>query len=409
MTKCYFTKRLKLACWTAILRLTYCLLFFMTFQMHIYAADTLKLVNLRTIGDDARTRIIAVFNAKPNFSLQILDAPARLVINLPTVDLSVQNTLSGKQRALSAMLSDIHYSAPGAQASHITLTSKTAFSIEKNAVQKLNNGLWQILIDITQNTQKKFIQTLEKQRENGQNAKAQLDLAHPFRVVLDPGHGGVDSGAQGVTGILEKNITLAFVRALRSELEKDPNIEVILTRDSDVFLKLNERVKKAQKANADLFMSIHADTINLQYLRGATVYTLSDKASDVIAKTLAENENMMDLFEGLPLQESSEVANILIDLAQRETHTFSVNFADRIILNLSKNNINLINNPHRYAAFQVLKAPDIPSVLIEIGYLSNKEDEKSLNNPQWREQVAASIADSVRQFAEYRREITQSF
>lgn len=142
-------------------------------------------------------------------------------------------------------------------------------------------------------------------------------------------------------------------------------------------------------------------------LRGATIYTISDKASDAIAKSLAESENKVDLLDGLPAEESLEVTDILMDLTRRETHTFSVNFANSVISNLSKSNINLINNPHRYADFQVLKAPDVPSVLIEIGYLSNKEDEKLLNNPQWRKQMAASIAHSIHQFSEYRQKIMQ--
>lgn len=228
-----------------------------------------------------------------------------------------------------------------------------------------------------------------------------------FRVILDPGHGGIDGGARGITGILEKDVTLAFARVLRDELRKDSHITVALTRNSDVFLRLSERVKKAQEFGADLFISIHADTINTHSLRGATVYTISDKASDAIAKSLAENENKVDLLDGLPADESHEVTDILIDLTRRETHAFSVNFANSVVSSLSKNNINLINNPHRYADFQVLRASDIPSVLIEIGYLSNKEDEELLNKPQWRKHMAHSIAHSIRQFAEYRQKVMQ--
>nr|CBI82258.1 N-acetylmuramoyl-l-alanine amidase [Bartonella schoenbuchensis R1] len=379
----------------------------MIFQTYIQGADALKLINLRTIGDNTSTRIIAVFNAEPNFHLQISDNSSRLVIKLPLVDFSTQNISSNKQNILSSMLSDVHYSSSDTQTSYITLTSKTSFIIENSTVQKLENGLWQLLIDITQNTQKKLNEISTKQQKVDQNIKKQSNPKHHFHVVLDPGHGGIDSGAQGITGILEKNITLAFARALQDELEKDSDINVTLTRDCDVFLRLSERVKKAQNFNADLFISIHADSINIPSLRGATVYTLSDKASDAIAKTLAEIENNADLLDGLPAEESHEVTDILIDLARRETHILSLNFADLIILNLSNNNINLIKNPHRYADFQVLKAPDVPSVLIEIGYLSNKEDEKLLNNSQWRNQIVVSLAHSIRQFAQYRKEIMQ--
>ncbi|WP_317993249.1 N-acetylmuramoyl-L-alanine amidase [Bartonella gliris] len=407
MIKGVSIKKLQADYWDIILRFTYCLLFFLVFQTDIQAADALKLVNLRTIGDSARTRIIAVFNAEPNVRLQILDSPARLVINLPTVDFSAQNTLLKKQNTLSNMLSDVRYGFSDIRTSRIILTSKITFVVEKSTIQKLDNGLWQLLIDITQSTQKKFNEVLRNQQKAIFNTKTRINLTRNFRVVLDPGHGGIDGGARGGTGVLEKDVTLAFARALRDELKKDSHTTVALTRDSDVFLRLSERVKKAQEFGADLFISIHADTIDVHSLRGATIYTISDKASDAIAKSLAESENKVDLLDGLPAEESLEVTDILMDLTRRETHTFSVNFANSVISNLSKSNINLINNPHRYADFQVLKAPDVPSVLIEIGYLSNKEDEKLLNNPQWRKQMAASIAHSIHQFSEYRQKIMQ--
>ncbi|WP_375673440.1 N-acetylmuramoyl-L-alanine amidase [Bartonella sp. TS82HLJMH] len=407
MIRVFFTKKLKIAYGDIIALITYFLLFFLLFQTSVQAADPLRLINFRTIGDSVHTRIIAVFNSKPNIRLQILDRPTRLVINLPTLDFSMQNTPLKKQNTLSVMLSDVRYAFSDIQTSRIILTSKTAFVIEKNVVKKLNNGLWQLLIDIRKSTPEKFDEILKKQQRTNFDTKTQLMPAYNFRVVLDPGHGGIDGGARGVTGVLEKDVTLDFARALRDELQKDSHITVALTRDSNIFLRLSERVKKAQEFDADLFISIHADTIDLHSLRGATVYTISDKASDAIAKSLAENENKVDLLDGLPADETLEVTDILMDLTRRETHTFSVNFANSVISSLSKNHINLINNPHRYANFQVLRASDIPSVLIEIGYLSNKEDEKLLNDPHWRKQMAASIAHSIRQFAHYRQKMIQ--
>ncbi|WP_332065584.1 N-acetylmuramoyl-L-alanine amidase [Bartonella sp. CB189] len=391
-----------------ILRFICGLLFFLIFQSYSQAADTLKLISFRTIGDNAYTRIIAVFNVKPNVRLQVFDHPARLIINLPTVDFSSQSTSLNKKSTLSGMISNVRYGFSDIKTSRIILTSKIAFSVEKSTIQKIDNDLWQLLIDIKQTTQKKFDNILKDQQKYNINTTIPLISPLHFCVVIDPGHGGMDGGAQGVTGVLEKNITLAFARALQNELKRDSHINVILTRDSNTFLRLSERVKKAQQFNADLFISIHADSIGLRYLRGATVYTISDKASDEIAKSLAESENKVDLLDGLPEEESIEITDILTDLIRRETHTFSVNFANSVISNLSKSHIKLINNPHRYAGFQVLKAPDIPSVLIEIGYLSNKEDEQLLNNPNWRKQVAVAIANSIRQFAAYKQKIMQT-
>ncbi|EJF83772.1 hypothetical protein MCU_00440 [Bartonella elizabethae Re6043vi] len=407
MIRFFFIQKLKTVYWDVIAQFICFLLFFLLCQTSAQAADPLRLINFRTIGDSAHTRIIALFNSKPNIRLQILDRPARLVINLPTIDFSMQNMPLKKQNALSVMLSDVRYAFSDIQTSRIILTSKTAFVVEKSIVKKLDSGLWQLLVDIRKSTQEKFDKILKSQQRRNFDTKPPLIPAQNFRVVLDPGHGGIDGGARGVTGILEKDVTLDFARALRDELQKDPHISVALTRDSNIFLRLSERVKKAQEFDADLFISIHADTIDVHSLRGATVYTISDKASDAIAKSLAESENKVDLLDGLPADETLEVTDILMDLTRRETHTFSVNFANSVISSLSKNHINLINNPHRYANFQVLRASDIPSVLIEIGYLSNKEDEKLLNDPHWRKQMALSIAHSIRQFAEYRQKMVQ--
>lgn len=365
-------------------------------------AEELRLVNIRAVGDQSRTRLIAVFSANPSYSLQFLNRPCRLVINLPSIDFSSQKQPPIK----TGMVSDLRYGASGLNASRIILTTNVPFAVETHRIDRLDGGLWQLIIDITKDNERNFQQLLANQ---GKSTTISNDskpaIKKPFRVVVDAGHGGVDSGAEGVSGVFEKNVTLAFARTLRDELEKNSDLEVFLTRDSDVFLRLNERVQKARNYGADLFVSIHADTINMNAMRGATVYTISDQASDDLAKALADRENKADLLDGLPPDEAPEITDILIDLARRETLFFSVNFADRVVLSLERDNINLIKNPHRYAGFQVLKAPDIPSVLIEIGYLSNKDDEKLITDPIWRKKAAAAITSAVEQFAAYRNKI----
>lgn len=362
-------------------------------------AERLNLVNMRAVGDQNRTRLIAVFSANPTYLLQFLKQPYRLVINLPSVDFSSQ-----KQPPIKlGMVSDLRYGLSGPNTSRIILTTNSPFAVENHKVERLDSGLWQLIVDITRDNEANFQQLLTKQGNGDSRTNdGKPPEKKPFRVVVDAGHGGVDSGAEGISGVIEKNVTLAFARTLRDELEKNLDLEVFLTRDSDVFLRLNERVEKARSYGADLFISIHADTINMSAMRGATVYTISDRASDDLAKALADRENKADLLDGLPADEAPEITDILIDLARRETLVFSVNFADRVILSLEQENINLIKNPHRYAGFQVLKAPDIPSVLIEIGYLSNKEDEKLITDPLWRKKAATAIASAVQQFAIYR-------
>ncbi|EJF88895.1 N-acetylmuramoyl-L-alanine amidase [Bartonella tamiae] len=373
---------------------------FFLFSAHAQNTSRLGLINLRVVGDESRLRFISVFDKKPTYNLQYFNLPKRLVINLPTVDFSEQ-----KQKPTPVgMLSSIRYGLVSQNSSRIILTINTSFSVENQQVEQLDDGFWQVIVDLKKDSEQTFDNLLK--RQNTQNFSS-IDVSKnneksPFRVVIDAGHGGIDSGAQGVTGILEKDVTLAFARALREELEKNTLIDVFLTRDSDVFLRLNERVEKAREYCADLFISIHADSINTQSLRGATVYTISDQASDNVARVLAESENKTDLLDGLPADKFPEISDILIDLTRRETHAFSVSFADQLVQNLSQNNIKLIKNPHRYAGFQVLKAHDIPSVLVELGYLSNKHDEKLISDPAWRFKMAGTIAQSVIEFAQYR-------
>jgi len=214
-------------------------------------------------------------------------------------------------------------------------------------------------------------------------------------IVIDPGHGGVDPGAIGVSGIYEKHITLAAARDLKEHLERTGRFKVYLTRDRDVFIRLRGRIEIARERNADLFISVHADTIRNRKIRGLSVYTLSEKASDKEAAELADRENKSDLIAGIDLShESEEVTNILIDLAQRETMNQSARLASLLVDEL-KTRVKVLRNPHRFAGFAVLKAPDVPSVLIEMGFLSNRDDERALRSKSHRRKVAQSIAGAV--------------
>ena len=214
-------------------------------------------------------------------------------------------------------------------------------------------------------------------------------------IIIDPGHGGVDPGAIGLSGIYEKHITLAAARELKAYLEQTGRFTVYLTRDRDIFIRLRGRIEQARAKNADMFISLHADTIRSKSVRGLSVYTLSENASDKEAAALAERENKADLIAGIDLtHESAEVTNILIDLAQRETMNQSARLAAVLVDELGER-VKVLRNPHRFAGFAVLKAPDIPSVLIELGFLSNKDDERALRSKQHRKRVAQSIVAAV--------------
>jgi N-acetylmuramoyl-L-alanine amidase len=218
-------------------------------------------------------------------------------------------------------------------------------------------------------------------------------------VVIDPGHGGVDNGTQAGAEA-EKNIVLAFGLALRDRLEKSGKYRVVMTRSDDTFIPLNDRVKIAHDEKAALFVSIHADSLpkGEGEAEGATIYTLSDKASDAEAQRLADEENRADAIGGVNLtEEPSDVADILIDLAQRETRTFSNRFA-RMLMSEMKNATRMHKRPLKSAGFRVLKAPDVPSVLVELGYVSNKGDMEHLASDSWRNRTASSMAQAIDAF-----------
>ncbi|MEK9752731.1 MAG: N-acetylmuramoyl-L-alanine amidase [Rhodospirillaceae bacterium] len=216
-----------------------------------------------------------------------------------------------------------------------------------------------------------------------------------YTVMIDPGHGGVDPGTIGVSGIYEKHITLAMARAIGEALESTGRFKVLLTRERDIFIRLRDRIQIAREAKADLFISIHADTIKDKDIRGPSVYTLSERASDKEAQALADKENKADLIAGIDLTgENADVTGILIDLAQRETMNQSARFAGMLADQLKKRT-KVLRNTHRFAGFAVLKAPDVPSVLLELGFLSNPADERALRDRRYRARIADGVARAI--------------
>jgi len=219
-------------------------------------------------------------------------------------------------------------------------------------------------------------------------------------VVIDPGHGGVDNGTQAPSGETEKTLVLDFALALRDRIEKTGKYRVVMTRSDDTFVPLGDRVKIARSNMAALFVSIHADALPRREgdAQGATIYTLSERASDAEAERLADAENKADAIAGIDLtEEPAEVADILIDLTQRETRTFSNRFA-RMLVNEMKTVARMHKHPLKSAGFRVLKAHDVPSVLVELGYVSNKADLQHLVSESWRSRTVGSVAQAVDAF-----------
>jgi len=225
----------------------------------------------------------------------------------------------------------------------------------------------------------------------------------PIAIVIDPGHGGIDGGARAPDGTPEKDIVFAYAQELARRLRENDAYTVMLTRDGDEFVSLRDRVEFARKANAQLFISIHADSLNETWVSGATVYTMSDRASDAHAARLADKENAADARAGLATpRDREQVSDILFDLTRRETRAFSHVFANSLLAYWRKAG-ELNKNPHRSANFLVLQAPDVPSILLELGYLSNKGDARLLSDPEWRSRSAAAVARAIDSFFERRR------
>jgi N-acetylmuramoyl-L-alanine amidase len=269
-----------------------------------------------------------------------------------------------------------------------------------------------IVVDAVQPV--KIVGTLAVPAQGGQGAHLLIDI-QPFGqaaaatgpaspvvaekekplVVIDAGHGGQDPGALGLHGTREKNVTLAFAKALKNGLLRTGRYRVALTREDDSFIMLPERVNIARKVKADIFISLHADSNPRPEAQGLSVYTLSETASDDEAAALAERENKSDIITGLDLNTADEdVASILIDLAQRETMNKSSLLAEKLVASLHPK-INKLTNTHRFAGFRVLKAPDIPSVLIEMGFLSNAADERLLQSADYQSAFVTSVTAAL--------------
>ena len=241
---------------------------------------------------------------------------------------------------------------------------------------------------------------LDANPETGSIAPVATDAEQPkpqFTIAIDPGHGGADPGASSADHVREKDVVLAFGLALKKKLEMTGHYAVVMTRDDDTFIPLPDRAKMAREIKADLFIAIHADKLDDPSVRGTTIYTVSDKASDAVAEALAQKENRADVISGMDLgNQKADVANMLINLAQRESKSQAVMFAKQAV-NEIRPVTELTSKPVRSAAFVVLKAPDVPSVLVELGYLSNSVDKTMLLSPKWRGDMADALTRAVEQ------------
>ncbi len=376
-------------------------------------ADDSIAKDARLGGDAERTRFVTVLSKRVKFAIRTLADPYRVIIDLSDVKL---NLPKGRGKESKGLVKGYRYGRVEPYGVRIILDVKAPVLVDKASIWPARDGNPpRLVVELTKTSRNIF---LVKQREHmnsraaarrtakGGNSGA-LPFSKPKRkksrnarrvIVIDPGHGGIDPGAVSKAGLKEKDMVFAFSKALRDKLKKSGRYEVLMTRSVDSYVPLRKRVDIGRRKSADLFISVHADSLPGRYAKsvaGATVYTLSEEASDEEAKALAAKENRSDIIAGVELpSQSSDVTNILIDLAQRETKNLSIGFADTLLDSLS-GKTKIRKKGRRYAGFRVLKAPDVPSVLIELGYMTHPEDVKRLKSSAWRSKVAGAVAKAV--------------
>ncbi len=352
----------------------------------------------RVIGDETRTRFIADLTTDVDIQVFALADPYRIVIDLPEVHFQLEPGTGATGRGL---ISAYRFGLISRGKSRIVLDVTGPVRVDDQFVlAAVADQPARLVVDLVTTTPTAFAAAAAAYRDSGGAAPppAVATLNGLRTVVIDPGHGGIDAGAIGVSNTLEKAVVLAFSLELAEQLRATGRYNVVLTRADDTFLSLGERVDIARAHRADIFLSIHADVFEQPSVRGIAVYTVSERASNQMAAAIAAGENRADILAGVNLRVADDVvADILIDLARRETKNFSISLARGLVAQLEQTNL-MSRKPHQEAGFVVLKAPDVPSVLVELGFLSNPEDEQILLNAAWRERTAASMVRAVDAF-----------
>ena len=364
-------------------------------------ANGAVITGIRVGEHPGATRFVVDLTSAVTYRVYTLAGPDRVVIDLPLVEWRVQPHASAFKGGL---ITGIRSGRVGEDTWRIVLDVAAPVSIKRGfALPPQGGHPHRLVIDLGAR-EEASARRAEPERVSGRDARLPAKRPDTLRsrtqrtVVLDPGHGGADPGAISAGGIFEKDLTLAVGLELRRRLLATGRYRVVMTRETNDFVKLRDRVARARHAGGDLFLSLHADSSDNPRLRGASVYTLSETASDDEAGELAERENRADVIAGVDLSgESDVVSGILIDLAQRETMNLSAEFANQLISELNDASV-MLKRSRRYAGFAVLKAPDMPAVLVELGYLSNPHDERMLAAPKQRAPLVEALSRGIDTF-----------
>jgi N-acetylmuramoyl-L-alanine amidase len=355
----------------------------------------------RVGGDAKQTRFVVDLSRKVDIRAFTLADPYRVVIDLPQVSFQLPPKAGERGRGL---VKAFRFGLVMPGGSRIVLDVTGPVRVEKAFVLDPSDGQpARLVLDLVGIDREAFLRAAAVDNrvapEGAKKPEPQSSSSRDQRpiIVLDPGHGGIDTGTRAPSGETEKGVVLEIALMLRDKLEKSGKYRVVMTRTDDSFVALADRVRLARSRNAQLFISIHCDALarGEGEAEGATIYTLSDHATDAAAARLADAENRADVISGVDLSvEPDDIADILIDLAQRETKTFSLQFAKSVATEL-KSAARMHKHPLKSAGFRVLKAPDVPSVLIELGYVSNHQDLRQLMSEKWRMRAGDAIVQAV--------------
>lgn len=363
-------------------------------------------------GNIDTARITFDLSAPVKVTAFALTGPDRVIVDLPQVDFGVDPEVGklaagrGKRAKRTGFVNSFRFGLLAPGRSRIVVDLDGPAKIVSASVEKTGDKST-LVVELAKTDRESFRASARNQALAATTAgTTQAVQAAPNdkpTIVIDPGHGGPDNGAL-VNGVVEKDVTLAFAKMLAAKLQARADVNVVMTRSSDVFIPLSERVHVARTANAALMVSIHADTLpETADVSGATVYTVSDKASDAYAAKVAAKENEADASVGVDGQaDTADVNDILFDLTRQETRAYSHVFA-RTLVNYWKVAGRLNKNPQRSAGFVVLKAPDVPSVLLELGYLSCPQDSASLISDEWRDKATARMVAAIEAYFAERR------
>jgi N-acetylmuramoyl-L-alanine amidase len=345
-----------------------------------------------------RTRLTVTLSKPVEAASFVLEKPDRVIVDLPEVNFQLPPAAS---RHLG-MVKSLRCGLIGPGRSRIVAELTGPAVPVRTETTSGPDGVARLIVELARSDREAFRRAAQAGARDTQvrvtgAIEAVAKETRPL-IALDAGHGGVDPGARAVSGEAEKDIVLAFAERLRTTLSGSGRYRVVMTRDHDIFVPLDERVRRARAAGADLFVSVHADSISSPIVRGATIYTGAEQATDVESQTLAERENSADAAGGLAHgPEPAGVSDILQDLTMRETRGFSHRFAGHLFSELNPM-VRFSTQPQREASFRVLRAADMPSVLLELGYLSNARDVESLLSEDWRRRTSAAMAKAIDRF-----------